>query len=72
LDQAALISPMHGTVAAIRKQEGETIEAGEPIFIVEAMKMENEIRAHRGGHLSKICVGLGDTVETGQPLAEIT
>ena len=62
---------MHGTVISIKKQAGESVEEGEPIFIIEAMKMENEVRAHRAGTVASIGVALGDTVETEQPLATL-
>jgi acetyl-CoA/propionyl-CoA carboxylase biotin carboxyl carrier protein len=67
----AVTSPMHGTVLTIRKSEGEPVEQGEPLFIVEAMKMENEIPAHRSGTLTGISVQVGQTVESGQMLATI-
>jgi acetyl-CoA/propionyl-CoA carboxylase biotin carboxyl carrier protein len=68
---AELLSPMHGTVIDLKKHAGDSVQAGEPILLVEAMKMENEIRAHRPGTVKAILVGLGDTVETDQPLARI-
>lgn len=70
-DGAALVSPMHGTVIAVRKQPGEGVHEGEVIFIIEAMKMENEVPAHRTGTLSSIDVQIGDTVETGQQMGSI-
>jgi biotin carboxyl carrier protein len=47
------------------------VEAGEPVLLIEAMKMENEIRAHRAGTLTSILVNVGDTVETDQSLVRI-
>jgi len=68
---SALLSPMHGTVIAVRKQPGESVQEGEPLFIVEAMKMENEVPAHRGGTLASVDVQLGQTVEAGQSMGSI-
>jgi acetyl-CoA/propionyl-CoA carboxylase biotin carboxyl carrier protein len=67
----AVASPMHGTVIAVRKSVGDAVQEGEAIFIVEAMKMENEILAHRSGTLTEISVQVGETVESGQKLAVI-
>jgi acetyl-CoA/propionyl-CoA carboxylase, biotin carboxylase, biotin carboxyl carrier protein len=68
---AQLLSPMHGTVVAIKRATGEDVQLGDPFFIVEAMKMENEVVAHRAGRVGAIDVRVGDTVEVGQGLAWI-
>ena len=66
-----LVSPMHGTVIRIEKQPGEQIREGETLCIIEAMKMENEIAAHRSGTLASIDVSVGQTVDAGERLAVI-
>ena len=66
-----LSSPMHGTVLTIRKAVGDSVAQGDPLVVIEAMKMENEVTAHRSGVLVRLEVAVGDTVETGQPLARI-
>jgi acetyl-CoA/propionyl-CoA carboxylase biotin carboxyl carrier protein len=66
-----LVSPMHGTVLTIKKQPGDTVSEGETMFIIEAMKMENEVAAHRSGAVKAVLVKAGDTVETDQQLAVI-
>jgi acetyl-CoA/propionyl-CoA carboxylase biotin carboxyl carrier protein len=66
-----VVSPMHGTVVKIGKEPGEPIQEGETLFIVEAMKMENEIPAGRSGTVTDILTSVGDTVEEGQVLARV-
>ncbi|GAC1444051.1 MAG: acetyl-CoA carboxylase biotin carboxylase subunit [Chloroflexota bacterium] len=66
-----LLSPMHGSVVDVKKKTGESLEVGDTIVVIEAMKMENDIRAHRSGTLLELHVQVGDTVETGQTLVTI-
>ncbi len=65
-------SPMQGTVLAVKVVEGDTVESGQVIAIVEAMKMENEIAAHRAGTVTDVAVSAGQPVTTGQPICTIT
>jgi biotin carboxyl carrier protein len=62
---------MHGTVIAVPKNPGEDVAVGETVAVIEAMKMENEIPAHRSGTVVAVSVKPGDSVEAGQPLATI-
>ena len=62
----AVVSPMQGTVLKVEVAEGERVEAGRVLCIVEAMKMENEIAAHRSGSVSGLSVSPGDAVASGQ------
>jgi acetyl-CoA/propionyl-CoA carboxylase biotin carboxyl carrier protein len=62
----AVVSPMQGTVLDVRVEEGEQVRAGQVICIVEAMKMENEIDAHRDGFVTELSVRAGAPVTTGQ------
>ncbi|HEX5718962.1 MAG TPA: biotin/lipoyl-containing protein [Thermoanaerobaculia bacterium] len=62
---------MPGRVVAILAQEGETVTAGQGIVVLEAMKMQNEIRAENDGTLIKIHVQSGQAVEGGDPLFEL-
>jgi acetyl-CoA/propionyl-CoA carboxylase biotin carboxyl carrier protein len=62
----AVVSPMQGTVLAVEVAEGDEVEAGQVLCIVEAMKMENEVHAHRAGRVTELSVAAGQQVKTGQ------
>jgi acetyl-CoA/propionyl-CoA/long-chain acyl-CoA carboxylase, biotin carboxylase, biotin carboxyl carrier protein len=62
----AVISPMQGTVLAVEVADGDEVEAGQVLCVVEAMKMENEITAHRAGRVSELTVAAGQPIKTGQ------
>jgi acetyl-CoA/propionyl-CoA carboxylase biotin carboxyl carrier protein len=62
----AVVSPMQGTVLAVEVAEGDVVEAGDVICIVEAMKMENEITVHRRGVVSELAVEAGQAVSSGE------
>jgi acetyl-CoA/propionyl-CoA carboxylase, biotin carboxylase, biotin carboxyl carrier protein len=68
----AVVSPMQGTVLAVEVSEGDEVQAGQVICIVEAMKMENEVHAHRAGTVSKLSVAPGEPVKTGQVICVVT
>ena len=68
----AVVSPMQGTVLAVRVAEGDEVEPGQVICIVEAMKMENEVHAHRAGAVSSLSVEPGQAVSTGQVICVIS
>jgi acetyl-CoA/propionyl-CoA carboxylase, biotin carboxylase, biotin carboxyl carrier protein len=67
----ALVSPMQGTVLAVRVADGDDVSAGQLVCIVEAMKMENEIHAHRAGTVRHLSVEPGQQVSTGQVICVI-
>jgi acetyl-CoA/propionyl-CoA carboxylase biotin carboxyl carrier protein len=67
----AVVSPMQGTVLSVAVAEGDSIEAGTVICIVEAMKMENEVRAHRAGAVVGLTVSAGAAVGSGQVICRI-
>jgi acetyl-CoA/propionyl-CoA carboxylase biotin carboxyl carrier protein len=67
----AIVSPMQGTVLSVAVAEGDTVEAGAVLCIVEAMKMENEVRAHQSGVVTRLTVAAGDAVATGQTICVI-
>lgn len=64
-----VISPLQGRISAIRAHPGQQVEPGQVLFIVEAMKMENEITAPHAGTIAEIKVEVGGTVEAGGVLA---
>ncbi|MFW5966208.1 MAG: acetyl-CoA carboxylase biotin carboxyl carrier protein subunit [Persicimonas sp.] len=66
-----LVSPMAGKVVAVTCDEGQEVDEGECVVIVEAMKMENDLKAHIPGAISTIHVGEGDAVEIGDVLVSI-
>jgi acetyl-CoA/propionyl-CoA carboxylase biotin carboxyl carrier protein len=69
--QDAVVSPMQGTVLAVEVAEGDEVEAGRVLCIVEAMKMENEITAHRSGRVADLSVAAGEPVKTGEVICVI-
>jgi len=62
---------MPGRVVAVRIAVGETVEAGQPLVVLEAMKMQNEIQSDRAGVVRRIHVSEGEAVEGGDPLVEL-
>jgi acetyl-CoA/propionyl-CoA carboxylase biotin carboxyl carrier protein len=67
----AVVSPMQGTVLSVEMAEGDEVETGQVICVVEAMKMENEVHAPRSGRVSELSVKPGDPVKTGQIICVI-
>jgi acetyl-CoA/propionyl-CoA carboxylase biotin carboxyl carrier protein len=63
---------MQGTVLAVEVAEGDEVEAGHVLCIVEAMKMENEVHAHRSGRVTELSVTAGQPVTTGQVICVVT
>lgn len=68
--EASFTAPMNGTIVEILKVAGDTVEAGEPIVVMEAMKMEHVIRAHTKGIVTEVFYAAGDLVAGGDPLIE--
>jgi acetyl-CoA/propionyl-CoA carboxylase, biotin carboxylase, biotin carboxyl carrier protein len=68
----AVVSPMQGTVLAVEVADGDEVEAGQVLCIVEAMKMENEVHAHRAGRITELSVAPGQQVTTGQVICLVT
>ncbi|HEX6290406.1 MAG TPA: acetyl-CoA carboxylase biotin carboxylase subunit [Herpetosiphonaceae bacterium] len=70
-DPNAVLSPIQGTVVAVRAQPGMQVEAGHVLFVVEAMKMENEITAPRAGTIKEVRVAERAAVQAGETLATL-
>ena len=64
----AVAAPMQGTIVRVLVKEGQEVEADEPVCILEAMKMESEVRSQRAGTVSEVRVEAGQTVRSGEPL----
>ncbi len=67
----SLESPMQGTVVKINKSNGDRVEPGDLIVVLEAMKMEQPLIAHKSGTVAGLQVGVGQTVASGQILCVI-
>ena len=63
-------APLPGTVIEVFVKPGETIESGQVILIIEAMKMKNSIRSTRAGKIAEVLVGAGETVAHKQALVK--
>jgi len=67
----ALLSPMQGNVWKVLVSQGQKVAEGDVVAIIEAMKMENEITAHKAGVIAELGVAKGDSVRSGDMLAVI-
>jgi acetyl-CoA/propionyl-CoA carboxylase biotin carboxyl carrier protein len=67
-----LVSPIQGTVIRVLAANGDLVEQGQVICVVEAMKMENDLVAHQAGTVSGLNEESGATVSIGQVVATIT
>jgi acetyl-CoA/propionyl-CoA carboxylase biotin carboxyl carrier protein len=68
---SGLTSPMQGTVVKIAVEEGTSVEVGDLIFVLEAMKMEQPLTAHKAGIISNLTAVIGTTVSSGTNLCDI-
>ena len=64
-------APMHGRIAALHVAEGETVEAGQRLAVVEAMKMEHALTAPFAGRITDLVVNVGDQVEMGERMMRV-
>jgi pyruvate carboxylase subunit B len=68
---APLVAPMPGMVVRVETSVGEAVQAGQPLVVMEAMKMENELRSPSAGTVSAIKAVVGQAVEKGAVLIEL-
>jgi pyruvate carboxylase subunit B len=66
--QVTVKSPMPGLVKSVAVTEGDEVQSGQRLVVLEAMKMENEIGAPSGGRVTAVHVSAGSTVDGGKPL----
>lgn len=67
----AIVAPMQGTIVKIAVSAGSSVAAGDLIMVIEAMKMEQPLTAHKAGTISSITAEIGITVQSGTVLCEI-
>ena len=68
----AVVAPMQGTIVKIAVEAGTTVAAGDLVMVIEAMKMEQPLTAHKSGTITSISAEIGITVQSGTVLCEIT
>ncbi len=68
VSEGAITAPMQGTIVKVLVEEGQEVETDQPVCLLEAMKMESEIRARKNGVVSQVHVQSGQAVRSGEPL----
>jgi acetyl-CoA/propionyl-CoA carboxylase biotin carboxyl carrier protein len=68
----AVTSPMQGTIVKVAVEEGQQVNQGDLVVVLEAMKMEQPLTAHKSGKVSGLVAQIGTTVPSGTVLLEIT
>lgn len=70
--EAVIASPMPGIIIAVPVAEGDDVQKGDKVVILESMKMENELRAPRDGRVTQVKIKAGESVEKSQVLLVIS
>lgn len=68
VEEGAVVAPMTGRIVSVRVRKGEQVKAGQPLCVIEAMKMENEIVAPKPGLIKEIYISEGSSVSEGEAL----
>jgi propionyl-CoA carboxylase alpha chain len=68
----SLLAPIPGTVVSVAAEQGQRVEAGRPLLVLEAMKMQHTVSAPGSGVLTEIAVHPGDQVAAGELLAVVS
>lgn len=71
VNQGAINAPMPGMVVDVLVEEGQQVENGEPLIVLESMKMQMQLRAPFSGQVCKVAVGKKDQVEKGMLLVQV-
>lgn len=66
-----IVAPMPGTILSVNVTAGQSVKSGEVLVILEAMKMENEIKAPKDGTVASVAVSKGESVNTGATLVTL-
>jgi acetyl-CoA/propionyl-CoA carboxylase biotin carboxyl carrier protein len=66
-----VVAPLQGNVWKLPVKKGDAVKEGDVVCIIEAMKMENEITAHKAGKITELMTKEGDSINTGDPIAKI-
>jgi len=66
-----VLAPLQGSIFKVEVAEGDEVEEGQLIVVIEAMKMENEITAHKTGKVTSLAVEVGASIDAGDPIAKI-
>ena len=64
-------APMPGTIVSVNVSDGQAVKKGDVLVVLEAMKMENEIKAPKDGTITSVAVSKGESVDTGAALVTI-
>jgi biotin carboxyl carrier protein len=65
------VAQMGGVVVQVEVRAGQTVQQGDRLIVMEAMKMKTHVMASKGGQVTRVLVAVGDVVEAGQPLVTL-